>query len=53
MKPFLATFFGGATAMLFVSAAQILDASTLVTLLSAGVGGGLGTYAGQKVLSVS
>ncbi len=53
MKPFLATLFGGAAAMLFVSAAQMLDASALVTLLSAGVGGGLGTYTGQKVLSLN
>ncbi|WP_320188527.1 hypothetical protein RMS29_027345 (plasmid) [Agrobacterium rosae] len=53
MKPFFACLFGGLFAGLSVWGAQSLEASHLVTVVSAAIGGGVATYIGQKVLSVS
>ncbi|MBO0134160.1 hypothetical protein JZX89_25820 [Agrobacterium sp. Rnr] len=53
MKPFFACLFGGLLAGLSVCGAQSLEASHVVTMVSAAIGGGGGTYIGQKVLNVS
>lgn len=53
MKPFFACLFDRLLAGLSVWGVQSLETSHLVTMVSAAIGGGTGTYIGQKVLSVS
>jgi hypothetical protein len=53
MKPFLAILLGGLLSAMSVWAAQSFEASSLVTAVSACIGGAAGTIIGQKLLGVT